>query len=66
MIKKHKKYIQRTFFLAKKGLGKVFPNPLVGCVIVKNNKIIGEGYHKKYGDKRITLYRGLGLPEKAI
>ena len=49
MIKKHKKYIQRTFYLAKKGLGKVFPNPLVGCVIVKNNKIIGEGYHKKYG-----------------
>ena len=55
MIKKHKKYIQRTFYLAKKGLGKVFPNPLVGCVIVKNNKIIGEGYHKKYGDNHHFL-----------
>ena len=46
----HKKYIQRTFYLAKKGKGRVAPNPLVGCVIVKNNIIIGEGYHKKFGE----------------
>ena len=36
--------------LAKKGIGAVNPNPLVGAVIVKNDKIIGVGYHKKYGD----------------
>lgn len=35
--------------LAKKGKGKVNPNPLVGAVIVKDNKIIGEGYHEEYG-----------------
>ncbi|MBN1787249.1 MAG: bifunctional diaminohydroxyphosphoribosylaminopyrimidine deaminase/5-amino-6-(5-phosphoribosylamino)uracil reductase RibD [Sedimentisphaerales bacterium] len=35
--------------LAKKGLGDVEPNPAVGCVIVKNNKIIGKGYHKQFG-----------------
>jgi len=35
--------------LAKKGRGSVSPNPLVGCVIVKNGNIIGEGYHKTYG-----------------
>lgn len=51
----HKKYIQRTFYLAKKGIGKVAPNPLVGCVIVKNNKIIGEGYHKEYGDNHAEI-----------
>lgn len=51
----HKKYIQRTFYLAKKGIGKVAPNPLVGCVIVKNNNIIGEGYHKEYGDKHAEI-----------
>ena len=51
----HKNYIQRTFYLAKKGIGKVAPNPLVGCVIVKNNKIIGEGYHKEYGDKHAEI-----------
>ena len=42
-------YMKRAMELAKKGEGKVAPNPLVGCVIVKNNKIIGEGYHQQYG-----------------
>lgn len=45
----HEIYIKRCFELAKKGLGYSSPNPLVGSVIVKNNKIIGEGYHKRYG-----------------
>jgi len=45
-----KKYIKRCFTLAKKGKGKVSPNPLVGSVIVKNGKVIGEGYHRKYGN----------------
>ena len=35
--------------LAKKGIGSVEPNPAVGCVIVKDNKIIGKGWHKKFG-----------------
>lgn len=35
--------------LSKKGIGKVSPNPLVGAVIVKNGKIIGMGYHERYG-----------------
>ena len=43
------KYIMRCIELAEKGIGNVSPNPLVGCVIVKNGKIIAEGYHKKYG-----------------
>lgn len=43
-------YMRRAIELAKKGEGAVDPNPLVGAVIVKNGKIIGEGYHKKYGD----------------
>ena len=51
----YKKYIERTFYLAKKGEGKVSPNPLVGCVIVKNNKIIGEGYHEKYGSSHAEI-----------
>lgn len=42
-------YIKRALELAEKGAGKVNPNPLVGAVLVKNNKIIGEGYHKSYG-----------------
>ncbi len=44
------KYIRMCFTLAKKGEGKVSPNPLVGCVVLdKNGKIICKGYHKKYG-----------------
>jgi len=46
----YEKYIRRCFQLAKSGLGNVAPNPMVGCVIVKNGKIIGEGYHRKYGE----------------
>lgn len=46
---KNEKYMMRCLALASKGSGNVSPNPLVGCVIVKNDKIIAEGYHKKYG-----------------
>ncbi len=35
--------------LAAKGMGNVEPNPMVGAIIVKNNKIIGKGFHKKFG-----------------
>lgn len=39
-----------TINLARKGMGKTSPNPLVGAVVVKNDQIIGKGYHKKYGE----------------
>jgi diaminohydroxyphosphoribosylaminopyrimidine deaminase/5-amino-6-(5-phosphoribosylamino)uracil reductase len=44
------KYMKRAIELAKKGKGYTNPNPMVGAVIVKNGQIIGEGYHKKYGE----------------
>jgi diaminohydroxyphosphoribosylaminopyrimidine deaminase/5-amino-6-(5-phosphoribosylamino)uracil reductase len=43
-------YLNRCFELAAKGIGTVTPNPLVGAVLLKNGRVIGEGYHKKYGD----------------
>lgn len=42
-------YMLRAIELAELGRGNVRPNPLVGCVIVHDDKIIGEGYHKVYG-----------------
>jgi len=42
--------MKRALTLARKGSGWVNPNPLVGAVVVKNNTIIGEGYHEKFGD----------------
>lgn len=49
-FQKHEKYIRRCIELAERGIGNVSPNPLVGSVIVFNDKIIGEGYHRKYGE----------------
>jgi len=43
------KFIERCFELAKRGEGFVSPNPLVGALIVRDGKILSEGYHKKYG-----------------
>ena len=45
----HIKYMKRCIELASEGIGNTYPNPLVGCVIVHNNKIIGEGSHQEYG-----------------
>lgn len=42
-------YMQRAISLAEQGRGWTNPNPLVGCVIVKNGKIVAEGYHEKIG-----------------
>ena len=36
--------------LAQKGMGFTAPNPMVGAVIVKSGKVIGQGYHRKYGE----------------
>ena len=41
-------YMQRALQLARLGAGSVSPNPMVGCVIVHEGKIIGEGWHQKY------------------
>jgi len=46
----HETYIYRCLELAKQGIGNVAPNPMVGAVLVYNGKIIGEGYHQKYGE----------------
>ncbi len=46
----HESYMQRCLDIAVQGIGHVAPNPMVGCVIVHNGTIIGEGYHQKYGE----------------
>ena len=42
-------YMHRCLELARLGIGKVAPNPMVGSVLVYEDKIIGEGYHERYG-----------------
>jgi diaminohydroxyphosphoribosylaminopyrimidine deaminase/5-amino-6-(5-phosphoribosylamino)uracil reductase len=45
----HAKYMKQALELARRGRGFTSPNPMVGAVLVKNNKIIGQGYHKQFG-----------------
>lgn len=51
----YNKYMQRCLQLASYGSGHVAPNPMVGCVIVAKNEIIGEGYHKYFGDSHAEV-----------
>jgi diaminohydroxyphosphoribosylaminopyrimidine deaminase/5-amino-6-(5-phosphoribosylamino)uracil reductase len=48
-------YIKLAIEIAKKGMGYVSPNPLVGCVIIKNERIIGAGFHEKYGGNHAEI-----------
>ncbi|MEM8893834.1 MAG: bifunctional diaminohydroxyphosphoribosylaminopyrimidine deaminase/5-amino-6-(5-phosphoribosylamino)uracil reductase RibD [Bacteroidota bacterium] len=48
-MEKHEKYMKRALELAALGRLYASPNPIVGCVIVQEDKIIGEGWHKKHG-----------------
>ena len=51
MLSRDEKYMHMCFALAKKGFGKVAPNPMVGCVVLdKDGNLISKGYHKKYGE----------------
>ncbi|MDF2156421.1 bifunctional diaminohydroxyphosphoribosylaminopyrimidine deaminase/5-amino-6-(5-phosphoribosylamino)uracil reductase RibD [Algoriphagus sp. CAU 1675] len=49
-MNKHQEFMRRALELAELGRGNVSPNPLVGCVIVHEDRIIGEGYHQKFGE----------------
>lgn len=58
-------YMRRAIELAKKGTGWVNPNPLVGAVIVKEGRIIGEGYHARCGDLHAERSAFKNLTESA-
>ncbi|MFA5299655.1 MAG: bifunctional diaminohydroxyphosphoribosylaminopyrimidine deaminase/5-amino-6-(5-phosphoribosylamino)uracil reductase RibD [Lutibacter sp.] len=62
----HEKYINRCIELAKNGLGFTYPNPLVGCVIVLNDKIIGEGWHQKAGEPHAEVNAINSVKDKSL
>eukprot|EP00897_Mesotaenium_endlicherianum_P009791 jgi/Mesen1/8840/ME000053S08246 len=49
-------HMRRAAELARKGLGHTSPNPMVGCVIVKDGKVVGEGYHPKCGEPHAEVF----------
>jgi diaminohydroxyphosphoribosylaminopyrimidine deaminase/5-amino-6-(5-phosphoribosylamino)uracil reductase len=59
------KMMQLALRLARKGEGKVSPNPLVGAVIVKNGKIVGSGYYKRFGGPHAEINALSEAGEKA-
>ncbi|WP_042723275.1 bifunctional diaminohydroxyphosphoribosylaminopyrimidine deaminase/5-amino-6-(5-phosphoribosylamino)uracil reductase RibD [Flavobacterium sp. B17] len=59
-------YIKRCIELAVKALGKTYPNPLVGSVIVHNDKIIGEGYHHKAGENHAEINAINSVKDKSL
>ncbi|MGZ9734085.1 bifunctional diaminohydroxyphosphoribosylaminopyrimidine deaminase/5-amino-6-(5-phosphoribosylamino)uracil reductase RibD [Flavobacterium sp. GNP002] len=65
-MKIHEKYIRRCIELAKNGLGTTYPNPLVGSVIVYDNKIIGEGWHKKAGEPHAEVNAVNSVKDKSL
>jgi diaminohydroxyphosphoribosylaminopyrimidine deaminase/5-amino-6-(5-phosphoribosylamino)uracil reductase len=48
--------MRRCLDLARRGAGKVSPNPMVGCVVVRNGKIVGEGFHEKFGGPHAEIF----------
>lgn len=48
--------MQQTLILAKRGLLTVSPNPMVGCIVVKNGLIVGEGWHQEAGEPHAEVY----------
>jgi diaminohydroxyphosphoribosylaminopyrimidine deaminase / 5-amino-6-(5-phosphoribosylamino)uracil reductase len=49
-------YMHRCLDLAKQAIGRTAPNPMVGCIIVKNGEIIGEGFHPKAGEPHAEIF----------
>jgi len=62
----HEPFMQRALELANAGMGAVSPNPMVGCVIVHEGKIIGEGWHKKYGEAHAEVHAVNAVTHKEL
>ena len=62
----HQTYIKRCLQLAKQGVGATRPNPSVGAVIVVNDRIIGEGYTKRYGESHAEVNAIASVEDKSL
>jgi diaminohydroxyphosphoribosylaminopyrimidine deaminase/5-amino-6-(5-phosphoribosylamino)uracil reductase len=65
-MQEHDLYMQRCIQLALLGFGNVAPNPMVGCVIVYQNKILAEGYHQKFGGAHAEVNAINNVEDKSL
>jgi len=56
--------MRRCFELARNGAGRVNPNPMVGCIIVQNGEIVGEGFHKEFGGPHAEIFALMNAGKK--
>lgn len=66
ITQENEKWMRRALYLARLGEGQVAPNPLVGCVIVHEGKVIGEGYHQKYGEGHAEVNAVNSVADKSL
>ncbi|ACL69755.1 bifunctional diaminohydroxyphosphoribosylaminopyrimidine deaminase/5-amino-6-(5-phosphoribosylamino)uracil reductase RibD [Halothermothrix orenii] len=59
-------YMEKALTLARKGVGYTSPNPMVGAVVVRDDKIVGEGHHRYYGGPHAEVYALEEAGEKAF
>ncbi|WP_461533538.1 bifunctional diaminohydroxyphosphoribosylaminopyrimidine deaminase/5-amino-6-(5-phosphoribosylamino)uracil reductase RibD [Sinomicrobium sp.] len=62
----HEKYVNRCIQLAKNGLGTTYPNPMVGSVVVYDDTIIGEGWHRKAGEPHAEVHAINSVKDKSL
>lgn len=62
----HEVWMRRALELATNGLGKVSPNPLVGCVVVHQGRIIGEGWHRQYGQPHAEVNALASVQDRSL
>jgi diaminohydroxyphosphoribosylaminopyrimidine deaminase/5-amino-6-(5-phosphoribosylamino)uracil reductase len=55
LAKTDEDYMKRALSLARRGMGKTSPNPMVGAIIVKSDRIFGEGYYRQFGGKHAEV-----------
>ena len=65
-MENQEKYIERCIELAKNGLGTTYPNPMVGSVIVYQDKVIGEGWHQKSGEPHAEVNAINSVQDKSL
>jgi diaminohydroxyphosphoribosylaminopyrimidine deaminase / 5-amino-6-(5-phosphoribosylamino)uracil reductase len=65
-MEKDQLFMQRCIELARLGTRSAYPNPLVGAVIVHDNKIIGEGYHQRYGEAHAEVNAVNSVKDKSL
>ena len=65
-MKTHEHFIDKCIKLARKGALDVSPNPMVGCIIVNDGDIIGEGYHKEYGKNHAEVNAINSVNDKSV